>query len=681
MGRGMERVRWGILGPGTIARTFAAALPHSETGQLVAIGTRDAGRPDLARHFPGARVHEGYAALIEDPQVEAVYIATPHPFHAEWAIRALEAGKHVLVEKPMGLSAWEAEAIIRVARGTSLFLGEAFMYRLHPMTAMLVELVTAEAVGAVRMIQSSFGFQMPRVDPAHRLYANELAGGGILDVGGYPVSMARLIAGAVEGAPFLEPETVRGTAHIGATGVDEWAAATLAFPNGIIAETTCAISLSLDNRLRVFGSAGRIEVSDFWFASGHQGGTGRIEVYGPTGARRKLAVRERRWLYGFEIDAAGWAIREGRQEFDPPGMTWADTLGNMAVLDTWREQAGLHFVIEEAEARRHTISGRPLQAPLSARPGSIPCRPIRGLGKTASVLALGLPELPDFASAAILLDAFFEQGGTILDAGAPDEGEGAHWIGEWLATRDVRARMILLGRGVPGPMPYPEQIEHALATTLERLGTDYVDLYLLGGDNPDVPPGEFVDALDAEVAAGRLRGAYGFDGWSRERLSLALDHAAQAGRIAPTILGADVSLAVGSEEARSVCAAGTAAWRDWLAGRDMTVFAGAAAAQRFFVTERSEREDEDEAFTRYWSSEENFARRARAEVAAEQLGLDMRGVALAWALHQPFPVVAIIRPGRLEELDAKLAILKVALDPETVRWLETGRRIPKPPIG
>lgn len=674
----MERIRWGILGPGTIARTFAAALPHSETGQLVAIGTRDPERPGLAKDFPGARVHAGYEALLADRQVEAVYIATPHPFHAEWAIRALEAGKHVLVEKPMGLSAWEADAIIRVARGTRLFLGEAFMYRLHPMTAALIDLVASEAVGAVRMVQSSFGFQMPRVDPGHRLYASDLAGGGILDVGGYPVSMARLIAGAVENGPFLEPERVRGAAHIGATEVDEWAAATLSFPNGIVAEVSCAVSLALENRLRIFGSAGRIEVADFWFASGHQGGAGRIEVFGPTGARRKFVVRERRWLYGFEIDAAGRAIREGRQEFDPPGMTWADTLGNMAVLDAWREEAGLRFAIEEPEARPLTIRGRPLEAPSSSRPGTIPSRPIRGLDKAASVLALGLPELPDFASAAILLDAFFEQGGTILDAGGPGDGERARWIGEWLAARAVRERVVLLGRGVPGPLPYPDLIEHALLATLEVLGTDHVDLYLLGGDNPDVPVSEFVDALDAEVAAGRIRGAFGLDCWSQERLAIALAHVQGTGRIAPTILGADVSLAIGADDARSVCEVGTPAWRDWLAERALTVFTSAATAQRYLVDERADGADEDEAFARWWSSEDNFARRARADVIAERLGLDRRQVALAWALRQPFPVVPILRPERLDELDASLAALAAPLDAETVRWLETGRRTSRP---
>ena len=153
--------------------------------------------------------------MLADPDIDAIYIATPHPFHAEWAIKAAEAGKHVLCEKPMALTAFEADAMIHAARKAGTFLGEAFMYRLHPQTERLVELVRTGAIGEVRMIKSSFGFAMPGFQPEHRLFANDLAGGGILDVGGYPVSMARLIAGAAAGKPFAEPDKVAGTAHLG----------------------------------------------------------------------------------------------------------------------------------------------------------------------------------------------------------------------------------------------------------------------------------------------------------------------------------------------------------------------------------------------------------------------------------------------------------------------------------
>ena len=208
------KLRWGIIGPGGIAKAFYGGVAHSKTGELVAIGTRDPNRPGLATDFGGARILKGYDALLADPEVDAVYIATPHTFHAGWAIKAAEAGKHALIEKPMGLTAFEADAMFHAARKAKTFMGEAFMYRLHPQTRKLVELVKAGTIGEVRMIKSSFGFAMPKFNPEHRLYANDLAGGGILDVGGYPVSMARLIAGAAAGKPFLDPVKVENGAVV-----------------------------------------------------------------------------------------------------------------------------------------------------------------------------------------------------------------------------------------------------------------------------------------------------------------------------------------------------------------------------------------------------------------------------------------------------------------------------------
>jgi predicted dehydrogenase len=146
-------VRWGILGPGGIAKAFAGGVAGSRTGTLAAIATRDPGRAGLAETFPGARILAGYDALLADPEIDAIYIAVPHPWHAEWAIKAAEAGKHVLCEKPLALTAFEADAMMHAARKAGTFLGEAFMYRLHPQTLKLVELIKSGVVGDIRMIK------------------------------------------------------------------------------------------------------------------------------------------------------------------------------------------------------------------------------------------------------------------------------------------------------------------------------------------------------------------------------------------------------------------------------------------------------------------------------------------------------------------------------------------------
>jgi predicted dehydrogenase/aryl-alcohol dehydrogenase-like predicted oxidoreductase len=662
-------VRWGILGPGSIARAFAGGVAGSRSGKLVAIATRYPGRPGLAESFPGARIVAGYENLLTDPEIDAVYIALPHPFHAEWAIKAAETGKHVLCEKPLGLTAFEADAMMHAARKAGTFLGEAFMYRLHPQTQKLVELVKSGAVGEVRMIKSSFGFAMPRVMPEHRLYANDLAGGGILDVGGYPVSMARLIAGAAAGQPFAEPDKVAGMAHLGETGVDEWASAVLHFPGGIVAEVSCSISLNQDNVLRIFGTRGCIEVPDFWFAGGNRDvGPGRIDVIRNGGERETIDLGERRHLYSFEADAAGEAIREGRQEFAWPGMSWAESLGTLRVLDKWRAAAGLEYAIEKAERRVNTISGRPL-----GRGGTaIPKRSIPGLVSPASVLALGFEDFRTFSSGAILLDAYFEAGGNIFDtAYVYGAGYTEKLLGQWLKSRGVRSEALVIGKGAHTPLCYPETIGRQLDESLERLGTDHVDIYFMHRDNPDVPVGEFVDAMDREAKAGRIRGPFGGSNWTMARMDEAIAYAERTGMQKPGALSNNFSLAEMLEPIWPGCiTSSTDEWKAWLTARQMPNFAWSSQGRGFF-TERAGRDKHDsEELVRVWYSEKNFGRRDRAIELAERLGKSPIHVALAYVLNQPFPSVPLIGPRTLGELDHSLSAIDIELSPQDLAWLE-----------
>ena len=522
------------------------------------------------------------------------------------------------------------------------------------------------------MIKSSFGFAMPAFDPAHRLYANELAGGGILDVGGYPVSMARLIAGTAAGKPFLEPEKVCGMARLGASGVDEWAAALLQFPNGILAEVSCSVSLKQENVLSILGTTGRIEVADFWFASGHQGGVGRIEIVAADGTRRSEEVAEKGWLYAFEVDAAGAAIRAGRQEFGPPGMSWDDTLGTLRVLDKWRADAGLAYGIERPEARPRTIRN----APLARAAEVIPRGAVRGLAKPASRLALGFEDFPNFASASILLDAFFEKGGNVYDtAWVYGAGRTERVFGEWLRARGVRDEVVIIGKGAHSPLTYPEVIARQLDESLERLGTDHVDVYFMHRDNPDVPVGEFVDAMDAEVRAGRIRGPFGGSNWTRERFDAAVAYARSADRTAPSVLSNNFALAEMIEPIWAGCvAASDAAWRAWLTERQVANFAWSSQGRGFFTEAAGRERLENPELVRTWYSEANFGRRDRAIELAERLGKRPIHVALAYCLAQPFPVVPLIGPRRLVELDDSLEALAIELSPEDVRWLESGER-------
>jgi predicted dehydrogenase/aryl-alcohol dehydrogenase-like predicted oxidoreductase len=663
-----KTLNWGILGPGNIARAFAAGLAQSKTGKLAAIGARRE-KPDYAEAFPGARVLLGYEALLADPEVDAIYIATPHPQHAEWAIRAAEAGKHVLVEKPMGLTAYQADAMLHAARKAGTFMGEAFMYRVHPMTARLLELIRSGRIGEVRAIKSSFGFAIPRFDPAHRLYANELAGGGILDVGCYPVSMARLIAGAVDGKPFAEPVKVSGAAHLGESGVDEWAAAILQFGNGIIAEVSCSVSLAQDNVLRVVGTEGRIEVKDFWFASGRTGGTGRIDIIARDGTTETVEVAEARHLYSFEVDAVADAVFAGKQELAAPGMSWDDTLGNLRVLDKWRTDAGLQFGIERSNAR--TIRNESL----ARRAERIKRVSLAGLGKKASQVALGFEDFPNVAAASPLLDSFFEQGGNVYDtAFIYGGGRTERVFGEWLRDRGVRDEVVIIGKGAHSPLVYPDVIAKQLDQSLERLGTDHVDVYFMHRDNPDVPVGEFVDAMDAEVKAGRIRGPFGGSNWTRERFDEAIAYAERTGKTAPSALSNNFSLARMVDPVWAGCiAASDDEWKAWLKKRQIVNFAWSSQARGFFTDAAGRDKRGNEELVRCWYSDDNFARRDRAVELAGKLGCSPIHIALAYCLYQPFPVVPLIGPRRLVELDDSLTALSLDLSPADVEWLDTGK--------
>jgi predicted dehydrogenase/aryl-alcohol dehydrogenase-like predicted oxidoreductase len=664
-------IRWGIIGAGGIARAFVRGLGDTDSGRLVAIGSRDPAKASLRTDFPGVRIHAGYAALLADPEVDAVYIATPHPAHAEWAIRAAEAGKHALVEKPLGLSAFEAEAMFNAARRAGTFMGEAFMYRLHPQTAELVELVRAGAIGELRMLKSSFGFAMPRGMPEHRAYANDLAGGGILDVGCYPVSMARLLAGAAVGKPVLEPVAVRGMAHLGPTGVDEWAAALLRFETGLIAEVSCSVSVAQDNMLTILGTEGRLEVPDFWFVGGPRDGQpGPFARLDRDGVRHTHGGAPGKPLYAYEADTAAAAIRAGRQEFAAPGMSWADTLGNLRVLDTWRADAGLEYDIEKPARRTRTLRNDVLRAPAT---GGMPRRQISGLGQPTSLVALGFEYFPRFAAAAIMLDAFYEKGGNLFDTAFHyGAGRSEAFFGDWHTSRGLaRDSFLVIGKGAHSPLCYPDVIATQLEQSLERLRTDHVDVYFMHRDNPDVPVGEFVDALDAEVKKGRIRGPFGGSNWTRERLDAAIAYAARTGRTAPAALSNNFSLAEMQKPVWAGCvAASDEAWKAWLTARRLPNFAWSSQARGFFTEAAGRDRRDDPELVEAWYSERNFVRRDRAVELARRLGRKPIHIALAYVLAQPFEVVPLIGPRGLAELEDSLSALDIRLTPDEVAWLE-----------
>jgi len=328
-------LRWGIIGTGIIARTFAEQLPFSKTGKLVAVGSRElAAARDFATKYGAKHAHGSYEELLADDAVEAVYITTPHPLHAEWAIAAAKAGKHILCEKPITMSVKDSKKVITAAQQHGVFLMEAFMYRCHPQTQRIAALIREGAIGAPRRIEASFSFLNP-FSAHHRHYSKALGGGGILDVGCYVVSVSRLVAGAAKGLAFENPEFISGRALLAETGVDYAAAALLQFPGGLLAQVSCGVGLQSEKYLRVYGDEGWLHVPNFWVPPT------QIELHLHKKKTPQI-IAPKTWpkhLYAVEADA----VAEALPAQESSCMGWNDTLGNMAVLEQWLKQSGVRY--------------------------------------------------------------------------------------------------------------------------------------------------------------------------------------------------------------------------------------------------------------------------------------------------------------------------------------------------
>ena len=291
----MAPVRWGILSTAHINRKLLAGAARSSEVEVVAVGSRDLARARAFADEHGIPAAYGsYEELLADPAVEAIYNPLPNTLHCEWSIRALEAGKHVLCEKPMSSSIAEVEQAFAVAERTGLHLTEAFMYRHHPQAKRLAALVAEGAIGALRVIRSTFSYGL--FDESNIRLRTDVDGGSLMDVGCYCVSGSRLLAG--------EPEAVFGRAFIGPTGTDWAFTGSLRFRGDVFALFDCATCLPNRDELEVIGSDGSLFLDDPWHCLDpvielrRDDGTERIEM-------------EAANPYQLELEDLGRAIRTG----------------------------------------------------------------------------------------------------------------------------------------------------------------------------------------------------------------------------------------------------------------------------------------------------------------------------------------------------------------------------------
>jgi predicted dehydrogenase len=313
-------VKWGILSTADINRLVIPGAKASPKVDLVGVASRDQARADAyAREWEIERAYGSYEALLEDSEIEAVYISLPNTLHCEWSIRALEAGKHVLCEKPMSRHPEEVDAAFDAADRAGRLLMEAFMYRHNPQTKRLKELVDEGAIGELHVVRSAFSYGL--YDEDNIRLRTDVEGGALMDVGCYCVSGSRLLAG--------EPETVYGQSWVGPSGTDWVFGGMLRFPGDVIATFDCGTALSERDELEAVGSEGSLFVDDPWHCNvpgielRRNGSVERIEV-------------ERADSYRLELENLSDAIR-GEGE---PLLGRDDALGQARTLEALHESAG-----------------------------------------------------------------------------------------------------------------------------------------------------------------------------------------------------------------------------------------------------------------------------------------------------------------------------------------------------
>ena len=323
-------LRWGIIGTGNIARKFATGLAALPDAELVAVGSRTQETADaFGAQFNIPHRHAGYEALALDPQVDAVYIATPHSLHRENSLLCLAAGKAVLCEKPFTINAAEAGEVIDFARQKGCFLMEAMWTRYLPLMVKVRALLAENALGDVRMLAADFGFGS-RFNPQSRLYNPELGGGALLDVGVYPVSLASMI--------FGPPARIASLAHLGQTGVDEQAAIILGYAGGQIAIASTSIQTTTPQEAVIMGTEGRIKIHAPWWAPT------KLTLSRPGAADEVIERPFQGNGYNYEAAEVARCLRAGKLESET--MPLDETLAVMKTMDEARAQWGLKYPLE-----------------------------------------------------------------------------------------------------------------------------------------------------------------------------------------------------------------------------------------------------------------------------------------------------------------------------------------------
>ncbi len=307
-------LRWGLLSTARINRALIPPLTTSKRARLMAVASRDQAAADAyAREWKIPRALGSYAALLDDPEIDVIYNPLPNSLHAEWTVRAVEAGKHVLCEKPLALTLAEVDAIITASQKTGKVVAEAFMYRHHPQTLKVKEMVEGGALGELQLVRGAFTFGLTRQNDIR--LKRELGGGSIWDVGCYPIGYARMIVGA-------EPLEVFGWQLTGPGGADESFVGQMRFPNGVHAQFDCGFKSPGRSFIEIIGSDAALEIPVPFKPGADEG------IYLKRGDQTERIEIKGRELYLGEVEDMADAVLLGK----PPRISLVDSRGTLAAI-------------------------------------------------------------------------------------------------------------------------------------------------------------------------------------------------------------------------------------------------------------------------------------------------------------------------------------------------------------
>lgn len=661
----MTSIKWGILGTGAIAKAFADALQETE-GELVAVASQSLKRAeDFSKSYNCSAV-EGYKSLISISEVEAIYIATPHPSHFELSAECLRNKKAVLCEKPMTINATETMALIDISRKNNTLLMEAFMYKIHPQTQKLMKVIQENLTSPLN-IRAEFCFSVD-VPESHRLVNKELGGGSILDIGCYPMSISRHAVGAVHGKNFMNPVSIEGQGELNSQEIDLNASATLVFEDGSVAVLKSATNLSTASDVEISDGETTVTINQPWHCGEFTDRKSQIKLKKANGDEELIDITTDKGLYALEIDHFSETFKD--QNIESNLIPHNDSHGNMIALDTWRK--ALKVVYDEDRGERRKL---PIISQENSRE-SLPALRIPGLDKELSRVVFGCDNQSDTNHAFAMFDHFYKKGGNVFDtAYIYNNGKSDFYLGSWIESRDLREKVVVLGKGAHTPDCLPEKIRPQLEETLSRMSTSYLDIYCLHRDNESLPVEGFIDTLNELKDEGLIK-IFGASNWSLERFKAANDYASEHGKEGFTILSNNFSLAYMNNPVWPGCfSCSEDDYVDYLKENQIAIFPWSSQARGFFLDSQEftgaahvadpNREEQE----RVWGSVDNLERRSRCFELASKKSVDPIQMALSFVLNQEFPSFPLIGPRNFFETESSLEATKIELSKDEVAWL------------